>query len=409
MFSNEKYKAGFQAVTGFFRILCPLTMGMFFSLKAFADPYLGLPPLNIPADNPQTAEKIALGERLFNDRRFSKDGTISCAGCHLPDKTFTDGLPVAKGLKGQLGTRNVPTLINAAFFETLFLDGRANSLEDQALSPLINPIEHGLLNHQAIVDVVQNDMAYPGQFNKVFAIQKNQIKSEFVAKAIASYERTLISGDSAFDRYLFGRDESALSPGAGRGLTIFKNKGNCVTCHEISWNNALFTDNRFYNIGVGFSLLIPVLDKFLEYVNQGGNLDDFPLTDLQRSELGRLNITKNHADIGKFKTPTLRNVALSAPYMHDGSMKTLEEVIEHYDKGGDNNKFMDTKIFPLHLTRQEKQDLVDFMKALTSQTYLNSTNRRIFMHKTMHKTKRHKSAFLGRDKFSAKPTGNPSG
>ena len=155
------------------------------------------------------------------------------------------------------------------------------------------------------------------------------------------------------------------------GLTIFKNKGNCVTCHEISWNNALFTDNRFYNIGVGFKQLAPVLDDLIAFVNQGKNLDDFPLTALQRSELGRFTVTKDLADIGKFKTPTLRNIALTASYMHDGSIKTLEEVIEHYDKGGDKNRFIDTKIFPLHLTQQEKQDLVAFMKALTSQTYLN--------------------------------------
>ena len=344
---------------------------MIFSSCVLADPYLGLPPLTIPADNSQTPEKIALGKRLFNDRRFSADGTISCASCHLPEKAFTDGLPVAKGLKGQLGTRNAPTILNTAYFDTLFLDGRAKSLEDQALGPLVNPIEHGLQNHQAIVDVVQKDSTYPGQFTQVFAIQKNEISIDHAANAIASFERTLISGDSAFDRYLFGKDASALSPSAGRGLTIFKNKGNCVTCHEISWNNALFTDNRFYNIGVGFKQLIPVLDKFIAFVNQGNNPDDFPLTALQRSELGRFGVTKDIADIGKYKTPTLRNIALTAPYMHDGNMLTLEEVIDHYDQGGDKNRFIDSKIFTLNLTQQDKKDLVAFMRSLTSQTLPN--------------------------------------
>jgi cytochrome c peroxidase len=159
---------------------CLMLLGLIFSVGVFADPYLGLPPLNIPADNPQTPEKIELGKRLFNDKRFSADGSISCASCHLPDKAFTDGLPVAQGLNGQLGTRNTPTVINAAFYETLFLDGRANSLENQALGSFVNPIEHGLLNHQPIVDVVQHDSTYPQQFKKVFAVQANNIGIDHV-------------------------------------------------------------------------------------------------------------------------------------------------------------------------------------------------------------------------------------
>ena len=353
------------------RIVLAVLTGLLYSLNLSANPNLGLPTLNIPADNPQTLEKIALGKQLFNDKRFSADGTISCASCHHPDKAFTDGLPVAKGIKGQLGTRNAPTVLNAAFYQTLFLDGRANSLENQALGPFVTPIEHGLDSHQAIVDVVQKDSTYTQQFSKVFAVQANSINIGHVVKAIASYERTLISGDSPFDRYLYGRDHSVLSDSAERGLGLFKNKGNCVTCHEISWNNALFTDNRFYNIGVGFNRLTPVLDEFISSINQGISSDGFPLAALQRSELGRFSVTKQVADIGRFKTPTLRNIALTAPYMHDGSMLTLEEVVEHYDKGGDKNKFIDTKIFPLHLTQQEKQDLVEFMKALASQTYTN--------------------------------------
>jgi cytochrome c peroxidase len=348
------------------RFFLKLFCGLVFSVGVLADPFLGLPPLIIPADNPQTPEKIELGRLLFNDKRFSADSSVSCASCHHADKAFTDGLPVAKGLNGQLGTRNAPTVVNAAFYKTLFLDGRANSLEQQAFGPFVNSIEHGLKNYQAIVDVVQHDTRYPQQFNKVFAIQANGITIDDVVKAIASYERTLISGDSAFDRYLFGRDHSILSSSAERGMGIFKNKGHCVTCHEISWNNALFTDNRFYNIGVSFKRLASVLDDLITLVNQGKNSDDFSITAFQRSELGRFNVTKHLEDIGKFKTPTLRNIALTAPYMHDGSMKTLEEVIEHYDKGGDKNRFIDTQIFPLHLTQQEKADLVEFLRSLTS-------------------------------------------
>ncbi len=369
MFSNLLFYMGNFRLARFFRRM--LVVALIFPVGVLADPNLGLPPLNIPADNPQTTEKITLGRQLFNDKRFSADGSISCASCHHPDKAFTDSLPVAQGLNGQIGTRNAPIVINAAFYGTLFLDGRAESLERQALGPFVNPIEHGLESHQAIVDVVQHDSTYPQQFNKVFSVQAKNIGIDHIVKAIASYERTLVSGDSLFDRYLFGRDHSVLSASAERGLGVFKNKGNCVTCHEISWDNALFSDNRFYNIGVGFKLLTPVLKEFIAFVSQRNNPDDFLLTAQQRSELGRFNVTKDLADIGKFKTPTLRNIALTAPYMHDGSMKSLEEVVEHYDKGGDHNLYTDTKIFPLHLTKQEKQDLVAFMKALTSLTLPN--------------------------------------
>lgn len=348
------------------RFTLKLLLGLIISGCAVADPNLGLPPLTIPADNPQSPEKIALGKALFNDPRFSADGSISCASCHHPDKAFTDGLTRAQGLNGQQGTRNTPTVVNAAFFETFFVDGRASSLEAQALGPITNPIEHGLEDYQPMLTVIQSDANYSAQFKHVFAITDSAITAEHVAKAIASYERTLVTGNSPFDRYLFGRDHSALSISAERGLDIFKRKGNCLVCHEISWNNARFTDNRFYNVGVGFKRLTPVLDGFIVAVNRGKNPDAFPLTDAQRSELGRFNVTQVIADIGKFKTPTLRNIAFTAPYMHDGSIKTLEEVVEHYDKGGDKNRFIDTEIFPLHLTQQEKADLVAFMRALSS-------------------------------------------
>ena len=339
-----------------------LMIGLIFSSSVLADKNLGLPSLLAPGENPQTAEKIVLGRSLFNDKRFSANGSVSCASCHQADKAFTDGLPVAIGINGQAGTRNTPTVINAAFYQTQFLDGRASSLEEQALGPFVNPIEHGLTNHQAIVDVIRQDGNYIQQFNKVFHVPADAVTINHVVKAIASFERTLIAGNSPFDRYLFGMDQSAISMSAARGSRIFRRKGNCANCHEISWNNALFTDNRFYNIGIGFKLLTSVLEELIA----GKNPEDLALTDAQRSELGRFNVTKMLADLGKFKTPTLRNIALTAPYMHDGSIKTLEEVIEYYDKGGDKNRFIDAKIFPLHLTQREKADLLAFMKSLTS-------------------------------------------
>ena len=345
------------------RFFLTLLLGLVFSGSALADKNLGLPPLTIPDDNPQTAEKIALGRLLFNDKRFSTNGSVSCASCHQADKAFADGLPVAIGINGQAGTRNAPTVVNAAFYQTQFLDGRANSLEDQALGPFINPIEHGLTSHQAIIDVIRQDVDYIKQFKNVFNIPADAVTINYVVKAIASFERTLVSGNSPFDRYYFGMDQTAISVSAARGSRIFRRKGNCANCHEISLNNALFTDNRFYNVGVGFKRLAPVLAALMA----GKNSDDLALTDMQRSELGRFNVTKTFADLGKFKTPTLRNIALTAPYMHDGSMKTLEEVIEHYDKGGNKNRYIDAKIFPLHLTQQEKADLLAFMETLTSQ------------------------------------------
>lgn len=364
MVFNTNYQIKFIIKSiGFLLSITSLTI----SNTVLADVNLGLPALIMPSDNPQTREKITLGRILFNDKRFSADGSISCANCHSVNLTFTDSLPVAKGLNNQMGTRNTPSVINSAFYETLFWDGRANSLEQQALGPLLNPIEHGLNNYQVIIDIIRHDSRYAVLFNKAFAVQATAININHVAQALASYERTLIAGNSAFDRYLFGRDHQALSSSAERGLRLFKNKAHCVVCHEIAWNNALFTDNRFYNIGVGFKPMLPVVENLIAAIKQGKNPDALPLSAKQRSELGRFNVTKNVTDIGKFKTPTLRNIALTAPYMHNGSLNTLEAVVEHYDKA-ENNRFTDSKIFPLHLSKQEKADLVAFMQTLTSQS-----------------------------------------
>lgn len=336
----------------------------------FADDLLGLPPLPVPSDNPQSPEKVVLGRILFNDKRFSGDGTVSCLSCHSPDKVFTDGLPRAIGIEQQEGPRNSPSIVNAAFYTSWFLDGRRESLEKQALDPFLNPMEHGLATHQSIVDIVRKDANYVEKFKRVFNLNLDEITIDHVVSAIASYERTLISGNSSFDRYFFGGNRQALSKSAERGLKVFRRKGNCANCHEIGWDHALFTDNRFYNIGVGFKQLKPVLKKYLEVLRDDHINDDNLLSDVQRSELGRFNVTRVMADIGKFKTPTLRNIELTAPYMHDGSMKNLDEVVEYYDRGGEPNAYLDPAIFPLKLTVQEKADLVAFLKALTSPKYV---------------------------------------
>lgn len=340
--------------------------GIILSSYSLANPTLGLPELLIPKNNPQTKEKIELGRLLFNDARFSGNGVISCASCHHSDKAFSDALKTPLGINNQTGARNAPTITNAAFYNTLFLDGRAQSLEDQALGPFLNPVEHGLKDYQKIIDVIRADSDYPLLFKQVFNVSADAISIELVVKAIASFERTLISANSLFDQYYFGRDHTKLSESAARGLRIFRRKGNCANCHEISWNNALFMDNKFYNIGVGFSGINEQVEDIIIALRAGDKIDSLELTQEQYSELGRFNVTHFIEDIGKFKTPSLRNIALTAPYMHDGSMDTLEEVVDYYDKGGDQNRFIDAAIFPLHFTQQEKTDLVEFMKALTS-------------------------------------------
>jgi cytochrome c peroxidase len=333
----------------------------------FANDNLGLPTLVIPTDNLQSTEKIWLGAQLFNDPQFSKNGKISCASCHLKDLAFTDGKKTAVGIIGLTGTRNAPTVANAAFFETLFVDGRASSLEDQALQPMLNSIEHGLKNKQELLAILLKNQHYKQQIQKIFNVLEKEISTDHIAKAIASFERSLISGNSKFDQYYFSQDRTQLSKSAARGLLIFKRKGNCANCHEISWDNALFTDNNFYNIGVGSKVLQPIEHGFVTALKKS---QKYSVTTQEKSELGRFNVTRVIKDIGKFKTPTLRNIALTAPYMHNGSLKTLEDVVEYYDKGGDKNLFLDAAIFPLHLTDEEKNDLVEFMKSLTSKIYL---------------------------------------
>lgn len=343
-----------------------LVLGILFSNLSLANQTLGLPPLIIPQDNKQTATKIELGQKLFNDIRFSSNNTISCSSCHQSDKAFTDGLKTPKGVNNLTGSRNSPTIVNAAFYQSYFLDGREPSLEAQSLGPFLNSVEHGLKDFRKILSVIRTDSYYPQKFRQVFDVPVNQITIQHVAKAIASFERTLIAGNSLFDQYYFGMDHSKLTESAARGLRLFRRKGNCANCHEISFNNALFMDNRFYNIGVGFKNIKPMLDSIIQKLQKGLKVEALSLTPSQISELGRFNATQKISDLGKFKTPTIRNISLTAPYMHDGSMQTLEEVVDYYDKGGDKNRFLDAAIYPLHFTKQEKVDLVNFMKSLNS-------------------------------------------
>jgi cytochrome c peroxidase len=349
---------------------------------ALAGP-LGLPPVPVPADNPMTAEKIALGSALFNDKRFSSTGEVSCATCHDPAKAFTDSpRKTSEGIRKLTGTRNAPTVVNAAYFDKQFWDGRSVSLEDQSQHPFVNPVEMGLPDHEPILKIVRTDAAYADMFRKGFGIEPAAITMEHVKMAIATFERTVVGGDSPFDRWYFGGDKTAMSEAAVRGFQVFLGDGRCVSCHVIEQDQAIFSDNRFHNIGVGMNRIqdrVPELaPKFLEAKARGMDVDVKVLTDPDSSELGRFAVTDGLDELGAFKTPTLRNVAVTAPFMHDGSLATLRDVVVHYNNGGVTNKgepvndYLSGGIRPLNLTEEQISDLVAFMEALTSPQFAKS-------------------------------------
>lgn len=297
----------------------------------------GLKPVPIPRDNPPTAAKIELGKQLFFDPRLSVDDTISCASCHDPAKGWSNGSQFATGIGGQLGGRSAPTIINSAYQKLQFWDGRAVELEGQALGPMQNPIEMNMKLTE-LVPKVNKIPGYKKQFQAVFG---SEATPETLAKAIAAFERTILSGDAPFDRFKAG-DKKALSASAQRGMNVFFNKASCSACHV----GPNFTDGSFHNIGVG-------MDK-------------------PEPDVGRFAETKVVGDRGGFKTPTLREIARTAPYMHDGGLKTLEDVVEYYNKGGIPNPQLDEEIFPLKLTDEQKTDLVTFLKeGLSSESYPN--------------------------------------
>jgi cytochrome c peroxidase len=308
---------------------------------------LGLPAVPIPPGAPETAETIALGRELFYERKLSKDDSLSCATCHNPLMGFTDGRKHSMGVGGKAGVRNAPSVVNAAYVDVQFWDGRAHSLEEQAGGPMANAIEMNQA-HEVTVSKLAADPAYKAQFQKAFG--EGPVTIGKVTRALASFERTLVSGDSPFDRYQFGGDKHALSPAAVRGLEIFRDpkRGNCSTCHTINTSYALFTDGKFHNLGVG--------------VNEEGDLTD----------LGRYAETKREADKGAFKTPSLRNVAQTAPYMHDGSLKSLKDVVDFYAGGGNSNPYLDKEIKAIRLSGQDRADLVEFLKSLTGEMPPNS-------------------------------------
>lgn len=281
-------------------------------------------------------DEIALGKQLFFDPILSEDQTVSCASCHIPQFAFADTVAFSKGVRGGRTARNTPSAMNVAGRPYLFWDGRSPSLEDQVLHPITNPIEMGF-NIDDLILRLQKDHFYTNAFKKVYG---KVPQKDLLAKAIAAFERTLETGDSPFDRFMNG-DSTAVSESAIRGRELFIGKANCFDCHF----SPDFTADEFVNIGI------------------------FNGSDLRDS--GRYGVTKNPYDIGKFKVPGLRNVALTAPYMHNGMFATLEKVIEYYNDPEvfiPDAKFKDPRIKKLWLTQQEKADLAAFLRSLTTES-----------------------------------------
>jgi cytochrome c peroxidase len=336
----------------------------------FSRPPLGLPPVPVPADNPMSAAKVALGRKLFFDRRLSRNDTISCAMCHVPEQGFASNeVATAVGIEGQTVRRNAPTIYNAAFAEMLFHDGRESRLEQQIWGPLLASNEMGNPAVGYVLDTIRSLSDYRSLFEGAFDGRGPTM--ETVGMAIASYERALVSANSPFDRWRFAKEEGAISAAAQRGFALFRGKAGCEGCHRVEEDHALFTDQQLHNTGVGYRQTMgrPTSRRKVQ-VAPGVFVDVDPTVvaaaaERPPSDLGRYEITEIPEDRWKYKTPSLRNVELTAPYMHDGSLKTLREVVEFYDAGGVPNETLDPRITPLGLDGGEIEDLVAFLESLT--------------------------------------------
>lgn len=288
--------------------------------------------LPVPLDNAITAEKVELGRELFFDTLLSADGTVSCATCHRPEYAYAEPLAVSKGIGGRTGRRNAPTVLNTAYLQSLFWDGSAPSLEKQAAQPLFNHVEMGLEDEQSLL--IRLKPKYGERFLQIFG---GPASLKTVTQAISCFERTLLSGNSDFDRFEAG-NQDAISAAAQRGRSLFFGKARCGNCHI----PPLFTDHKFHHLGVGWE----------------GEMT---------GDKGRFEVTKNKKDMGAFKTPPLRDVTLTAPYMHDGSVATLREVLELYSRGGHDTPYRDSLLKPLDLSSKEIDDLISFLKTLEGQ------------------------------------------
>jgi cytochrome c peroxidase len=374
---------------------------MDYQMKAFdrllgpvdvTQPPAGLDPVVwgafIPDDNKMTPERVDLGRRLYFDVRLSRDGTVSCATCHDVTRGFTDQRKVSEGIEGQLGRRNAPTTLNVVLLQTFFLDGRSPSLDHQAKMPIINPIEMGMAEGEAAVKAIGGDPTYQAAFQKAYGRSPNY---EDMGRAIGAFERTIVFMDSPFNRFLRG-DSKAIPEDAAKGWLLFNGKARCVTCHHMSPSNPLGTDNRFHNIGVSarhqdFESLARKAIKVLKADPSEKTLDQLALnTDM--SELGRFMVSKKREDTGAFRTSILLNIGITSPYMHDGSMKTLWDVIDHYNKGGEPNPFLDGGMEPLELSEDEINQLVAFLFSLTDDRFAEENQKQVREQRTLAEKER---------------------
>lgn len=312
--------------------------------------------------------KIALGKALFFDKRLSIDGSVSCASCHDPATAFASGDAVARGVGEKKGTRNAPTLLNTNLSKSYFWDGRATTLEQQARQPLLNANEMGMNDEASLVSRVSAIEEYRHSFRRVFP--REGITIDTVANAIAAFERSLVSRNSPFDRFIAG-DKNALSDLQKEGWELYKGKAKCLDCHTHSAAAPLFTDAKFHNTGVrAKELSFEALSQRAADVKHMTSNPAALAHDRQFSDLGRFLVTREMKDFGAFKTPTLRDVELTGPYMHDGSIRTLLDVLRFYNQGGLKNPLLDEKMKPLNLTEHEMNAIVEFLRALTSDDIL---------------------------------------
>jgi cytochrome c peroxidase len=345
----------------------------------------------IPSDNPQTSEKIALGQKLFFDGRLSADGSVACSTCHDPARAFTDGRPASIGIKGRIGQRNAPTILNALYNKTQFWDGRAKSLEEQAALPIVNSVEMGQPSLQSAVDRIAAIAEYREAFKRAFGPPPNGAD---LLRAIASYERTQLAFDSPFDHFIAGAP-GAIEPSAKRGWELFNTRARCNKCHALTEEKrdpTNFTDNDFHNIGIGIIRhnVVELARQAAQRVTSGDSLAvDSAAIQSDFSVLGRFLITKKQSDIASFKTPNLRNVLVTGPYFHDGSQETLWDVMDHYNKGaGLHNPWLDEDIQPLALSEQDIDDVVALLASLTSADYKEQGLRELARQRALSQTKR---------------------
>ncbi len=345
----------------------------------------------IPPDNPQTPEKIALGQKLFFDGRLSADGTVACSTCHDPARAFTDGRPTSVGIKGRIGQRNAPTILNALYNKTQFWDGRVKTLEEQAALPIVNPVEMGQPSLDAAMTRIAAIPEYQDAFRKVFGGPPN---ARDLLRAIASYERTQLSFDSPFDRFIAG-DSRAIDDAAKRGWELFNTRARCNKCHALTEQKRdaiYFTDNDFHNIGIGIIRHnVAALARQAEQAIKSGDTSQIDRAAIQTdmSALGRFLITGRERDIAAFKTPGLRNVLVTGPYFHDGSQETLWDVMDHYNKGdGLQDPYLDEDIQPLALTEDDIDDVVAFLASLTSADYKDQGIKELARQRELSRTNR---------------------